>query len=303
MVAILIGSGLGVLIGHRLPQRTRDTVTDALGLVTLVIGALSIVALTSEAFADSVGAAAPLLIVLGALVIGGIIGSLLQIELRLEQVGSWLQRKLSRKGESESADKRGRFVEGFVDASLVFCIGPLAILGALNDGLGLGIEQLALKSTLDGFASLAFAASLGWGVALSALSVGIVQGAFTILGALVGSVLSAALIDAITATGGVLLLGVGLRLLKIKSVPVGDMLPALIVAPLLAAAVALFMGTSAGAAGGHLAERLCGCLPSRADPVGDRHGQLAGLANRVVWLASAATSSCRLERATVGWVE
>ena len=242
MVAILIGSGLGVLIGHRLPQRARDTVTDALGLVTLVIGALSIVALTSTAFSDSVGTAAPLLIVLGALVIGGIIGSLLQIELRLEQVGSWLQRKLSRTGKSESADKRKRFVEGFVDASLVFCIGPLTILGALNDGLGLGIEQLVLKSTLDGFASLAFAASLGWGVALSALSVGVVQGAFTILGALVGSVLSAALIDAITATGGVLLLGVGLRLLKIKSVPVGDMLPALIVAPLLAAAVALFMG-------------------------------------------------------------
>ena len=242
MVAILIGSGLGVLIGHRLPQRTRDTVTDALGLVTLVIGALSIVALTSTAFSDSVGTAAPLLIVLGALLIGGIIGSLLQIEFRLEQVGSWLQHKLSRKSAGDSDDKRKRFVEGFVDASLVFCIGPLAILGALNDGLGLGIEQLALKSTLDGFASLAFAASLGWGVALSALSVGIVQGAFTILGALVGSVLSAALIDAITATGGVLLIGVGLRLLKIKSVPVGDMLPALIVAPLLAALVALFMG-------------------------------------------------------------
>ena len=242
MVAILIGSGLGVLIGHRLPQRTRDTVTDALGLVTLVIGALSIVALTNTAFSDSVGTAAPLLIVLGALVIGGIIGSLLQIELRLEQVGSWLQHKLSRKSAGDSDDKRKRFVEGFVDASLVFCIGPLAILGALNDGLGLGIEQLALKSTLDGFASLAFAASLGWGVALPALSVGIVQGAFTILGALVGSVLSAALIDAITATGGVLLIGVGLRLLKIKSVPVGDMLPALIVAPLLAALVALFMG-------------------------------------------------------------
>ena len=242
MVAILIGSGLGVLIGHRLPQRTRDTVTDALGLVTLVIGALSIVALTSTAFSDSVGTAAPLLIVLGALLIGGIIGSLLQIEIRLEQAGSWLQRKLIRKSSGDSDDKRKRFVEGFVDASLVFCIGPLAILGALNDGLGLGIEQLALKSTLDGFASLAFAASLGWGVALSALSVGIVQGAFTIVGALVGSVLSAALIDAITATGGVLLIGVGLRLLKIKSVPVGDMLPALVVAPLLAAFVALFMG-------------------------------------------------------------
>jgi hypothetical protein len=242
MVAILIGSGLGVLIGHRFPQRTRDTVTDALGLVTLVIGALSIVALTNTAFSDSVGTAAPLLIVLGALLIGGIIGSLLQIELRLERVGGWLQRKLIRKSAGDSDDKRKRFVEGFVDASLVFCIGPLAILGALNDGLGLGIEQLALKSTLDGFASLAFAASLGWGVALSALSVGIVQGAFTILGALVGSVLSAALIDAITATGGVLLIGVGLRLLKIKSVPVGDMLPALVVAPILAALVALFMG-------------------------------------------------------------
>ena len=242
MVAILIGSGLGVLVGHRFPQRTRDTVTDALGLVTLVIGALSSVALTNTAFSDSVGTAAPLLIVLGALLIGGIIGSLLQIELRLERVGSWLQHKLSRKSSGDSDDKRKRFVEGFVDASLVFCIGPLAILGALNDGLGLGIEQLALKSTLDGFASLAFAASLGWGVALSALSVGIVQGAFTILGALVGSVLSAALIDAITATGGVLLIGVGLRLLKIKSVPVGDMLPALIVAPILAAFVALFMG-------------------------------------------------------------
>jgi hypothetical protein len=242
MVAILIGSGLGVLIGHRFPQRTRDTVTDALGLVTLVIGALSIVALTSTAFSDSVGTAAPLLIVLGALLIGGIIGSLLQIELRLERVGGWLQRKLIRKSAGDSDDKRKRFVEGFVDASLVFCIGPLAILGALNDGLGLGIEQLALKSTLDGFASLAFAASLGWGVALSALSVGIVQGAFTILGALVGSVLSAALIDAITATGGVLLIGVGLRLLKIKSVPVGDMLPALVAAPILAALVALFMG-------------------------------------------------------------
>lgn len=243
MVAILIGSGLGVLIGHRLPQRTRDTVTDALGLVTLVIGALSLVALTSTAFSESVGKAAPLLIVLGALVIGGIIGSLLQIELRLERVGGWLQRKLNRSNGIEDGDKRHRFVEGFVDASLVFCIGPLAILGALNDGLGLGIEQLALKSTLDGFASLAFAASLGWGVALSALSVGIVQGAFTLTGALVGSVLSTALIDAITATGGVLLIGVGLRLLKVKSVPVGDMLPALLIAPILAALVAVFIGS------------------------------------------------------------
>jgi len=232
VVAILIGSALGVLIGHRLPERTRGTVTDAMGLVTLVIGALNVVALLDEPFKEAAGA--PLLVVLGALLIGGIVGSLLNIEHRLEQFGGWLQARLGR-GKDDSS--RGRFVEGFVDASLIFCIGPLAILGSLSDGLGQGIDQLALKSILDGFGSLAFAASLGWGVAASALSVGIVQGLFTILGALLGSFLAAALISSITATGGVLLIGVGLRLLRIKAVPVGDMLPALVVAPLLTALV------------------------------------------------------------------
>jgi uncharacterized membrane protein YqgA involved in biofilm formation len=115
----------------------------------------------------------------------------------------------------------------------VFTIGPLAILGALSDGLGQGIEQLATKSILDGFASLAFAASLGWGVALSAIPVGIWQGLLTIVAFAVGSVVSAPLISALTATGGVLLLGVGLRLLQIRMVAVGNMLPALIVAPIL----------------------------------------------------------------------
>jgi uncharacterized membrane protein YqgA involved in biofilm formation len=128
-------------------------------------------------------------------------------------------------------------VEGFVDSSLVFCIGPLAVLGALSDGLGQGIDELTLKATLDGFASIAFAASLGWGVAASALSVGAWQGLLTVLAVLLGSVMSDALIASVTATGGVLLLGVGLRLLSIKAVPVGDMLPALIVAPVLTAGV------------------------------------------------------------------
>jgi uncharacterized membrane protein YqgA involved in biofilm formation len=124
----------------------------------------------------------------------------------------------------------------------VFCIGPLAILGSLSDGLGQGIDQLALKSTLDGFASLAFAASLGWGVAASALAVGVWQGTLTILGALLGEFMSAALIASLTATGGVLLLGVGLRLLHLRQVPVGDLLPALLVAPLLTAAVVAVRG-------------------------------------------------------------
>lgn len=122
-------------------------------------------------------------------------------------------------------------------ASLVFCIGPLTVLGSLSDGLGRGIEQLALKSTLDGFASLAFAASLGWGVAASAISVAVVQGSLTVLGALLGDLLPEAQIAAVTATGGVLLLGVGLRLLAVKAVPVGDLLPALLAAPVLTALV------------------------------------------------------------------
>lgn len=237
VIAILVGASLGVLIGHRLPERTRRTVTDALGLVTLVIGALNIASLLDDSYREAVGEGATLLIVLGALLIGGIAGSLLRIEERLESAGGWLQRTFQRSGGSES---HRTFVEGFVDASLVFCIGPLAILGPLSDGLGRGIDQLALKSTLDAFASLAFAASLGWGVAASAIAVGVWQGLITVLAVVLGSLLSAALIASITATGGVLLLGVGLRLLHIRQVAVGDLLPALVVAPLLTLLVSAF---------------------------------------------------------------
>lgn len=235
VVAIVVGASLGVLIGHRLPERTRRTVTDALGLVTLVIGGLNIVALTNDAYVEAVGSGGTLLVVLGALLIGGIAGSLLRIEERLESFGAWLQSRFRRGTGSEG---RARFVEGFVDSSLIFCIGPLAVLGALSDGLGQGIDQLALKSTLDGFASLAFAATLGWGVAASAIAVGLWQGLLTVLAVLLGAFMSGALIASLTATGGVLLLGVGLRILHIRQVPVGDLLPALIVAPLLTALVA-----------------------------------------------------------------
>ena len=133
----------------------------------------------------------------------------------------------------DGTDKPNTFVEGFVTASLVFCVGPLAILGSLSDGLGLGINQLALKSVMDGFTSIAFAASLGWGVAASALVVGVYQGTLTLLGWGLGSVLSAAQIALLTATGGLLLVGIALRLLRIRQVPVGDLLPALLVAPIL----------------------------------------------------------------------
>lgn len=239
MAAIVVGSGIGVVVGGRLPQRTRDLITQALGLVTLVVAAINVLALSEAAWIADVGATAPLLIVLGSVVIGGVIGSLLRIEDRAEALGGWLQRRVSKEPDGRG---RARFIEGFVDASLLFCIGPLAILGALSDGLGQGLDQLALKSVIDGFASIAFAATLGWGVAFSALAVGVVQGLFTLLGVVVGSVLAASAIASITATGGVLLIGLSLRLLGISRLPVADLLPALVIAPLLTLAVVAVRG-------------------------------------------------------------
>ena len=228
--AVLLGSGIGVLIGHRLPPRTRDVVTDALGLVTLLIAGLSAAAVLDTDLVGAVGRGAPVLIVLGSVLIGGIVGSALRIEDRLERLGRQLQSRLS--GGAADAERR-RFVEGFVSASLVFCVGPLTVLGSISDGMGNGADQLYVKSALDGFASVAFAASLGWGVAASALVVLVVQGTLTLSGFLVGEILAAAPLAALTATGGLLLAGVALRLLRIRPVPVGDLLPALVVAPLL----------------------------------------------------------------------
>lgn len=239
VATVLVGSGIGVLLGHRLPQRTRDVVTDALGLVTMLIAALSTAAVLDKALVAAVGSSAPVLIVLGALLVGGIAGSLLRIEDRLEGVGGSVLKIFARRGGGLGAS-RERFVEGFVTASLVFCVGPLMVLGSLQDGLGRGIDQLALKATLDGFASIAFAASLGWGVAASAVTVAVVQGSLTLAGWLLGDVMTVAQISGLTATGGLLLVGVSLRLLRIRQVPVGDLLPALVVAPLLVTLVSAY---------------------------------------------------------------
>ena len=230
VATVLLGAGLGVLLGHRLPARTRDVVTDALGLVTLLIAAGSAVAVVDPDLVRLVGSSAPMLIVLGAVVTGGIIGSLLRLESRVESLGGWLQARLSRGAGSV---ERHRFIEGFVVSSLVFCTGPLTILGSLNDGLGRGADELFLKSALDGFAAIAFAASFGWGVAASALTVLVVQGGLTIVGVVLGDVLPDAHVAALTATGGLLLVGVALRLLRIREIPVADLLPALVLAPVL----------------------------------------------------------------------
>ncbi len=228
VVTVLLGAGLGVLLGNRLAVRTRDVVTDALGLVTLLIAMVSAFAVTDPALSSYVGSSAPMLIVLGSLVLGGIVGSLLRLEARVEGLGGWLQSRLA--GDRGSVE-RHRFIEGFVVSSLIFCTGPLTILGSLSDGLGLGADQLFLKATLDGFAAIAFAASFGWGVAFSAFTVLAVQGGLTVLGLLLGDVLPEAHLAALTATGGLLLVGVALRLLRVREIPVADLLPALLIAP------------------------------------------------------------------------
>ena len=254
IATVVVGALLGMAIGHRFPDRTRSVVTDCLGLTTLLMAGLSVVSVTDRALSDATGSGAPVLIVLGSLLVGGITGSLLRIGDRLEalagSVEAWFARRSPALADTDDVaappqgggatapatvgtTAREKFIEGWLGASLLFCVGPLTILGSLSDGLGRGIDQLLLKSVLDGFAALAFASTFGVGVLLSAVSVAVVQGTLTVVGVLLGSVLPEAHILALTATGGLLLAGIGLRLLRIKDVPVADMLPALIVAPLL----------------------------------------------------------------------
>lgn len=226
VATVLAGSALGVTLGHRLPKRVSDTVTDGLGLVTLLVAGLQAARVT--ALEPALGRTT-VLMVLGALLLGGVLGALLRVQDRLEGLGEAIRRRV---GAAE-----GSFVDGFVLASLLFCVGPLTILGTLQDGLRGDVELLAVKSALDGFAALAFASTLGWGVAASVLVIVVYQGTLTAVAAYGGELLSAPVVDSITAVGGLLLVAVALRLLRVREIPVGDLLPALLLAPLLTVAI------------------------------------------------------------------
>jgi len=234
ILTIVIGGALGVFIGAKISEKLRNLVTDVLGCVTIISAADALSAYWDVELQESMPKGWVILVVIFSLLVGALIGSALAIEDRLEFLGNKLKSRFSKNGSSN-------FVEGFVSASLIFAIGPLAILGSISDGMGTGIDQLVLKSTLDGFAALAFAASLGWGVALSALPVGIYQFAWTAVGLFLGAILTYYQVAAMTAVGGILLIGISLRLLRIKQIAVGNLLPALALAPLFALAAHQFV--------------------------------------------------------------
>lgn len=226
VVAVLLGSSLGMLFGSRLPDRLKNTVTAGLGLFTASIG----IAMFLESEES--------LVVLGGLLIGALLGEWWKIEEGLANLGVWLE---ARFGGSSNAEESNRFVRGFLTASLLFCIGPMTILGSIQDGLTGDYSLLAIKSVLDAFASLAFASTLGLGVAFSALTVLIFQGGISLLAAQLNAFITEPMMIEMTAVGGVMLIGLAISsLLEIKKIRVGSFLPALAVTPLIVYLLSLF---------------------------------------------------------------
>ena len=213
IATVLVGTTVGAVAGSRFPERIRETVMGSLGLLTAAVGVREILP-TSEF---------PL--VLAAVLVGAVIGELLRIEGGFQALGERLQRLFA--GE----DGDSRFGEGFIIASLVFCVGPLTIVGSIEDGLG-DPELLLVKSGLDGFASIAFAAVYGWGVGLSIIAIAVIQGGLALTAGTLDGVLTDPMLDALGAAGGILLLGISLRLLDLKQIRVANLLPAVVLAPL-----------------------------------------------------------------------
>jgi uncharacterized protein len=228
IVAVLIGSLVGITVGNRLPERIHQTVVHGLGLVVLVLG-MDLALRTQNP-----------LIVLSSIVVGGILGEWWNIDGGLKRVGAWLEARFNK---SAAGDEEGsaRFIRGFVTASLVFCVGPLTILGSIEDGLRGDFRLLAIKSMLDGFAALAFSSSLGIGVAFSVITILVYQGALSLLAAQAQSILSADMQTEMFAVGGVIMLGLSVSsLLELKEIRVANFLPALLLAPLVVAILAVF---------------------------------------------------------------
>lgn len=224
IATVFIGGTLGCLLGSRLPERVRQTVVTGLGLFTLAYG-ISMFIKTQNA-----------IVVVLSLLIGIVLGEWWNIEKGLNNLGTWLEVKVLNSTD-ESSQKR--FIKGFLTASLLFCVGPMAILGSMQDGLTGDYQLLVVKSILDGFAALAFAASMGVGVLFSIIPVFLYQGGITLLAVQAQSFFSEAMITEMSAVGGVILLAIGIGgLLELKPIRTANFLPALVLAPLFVALLA-----------------------------------------------------------------
>lgn len=212
VAAILFGGIIGLLFGKALPDKMKNTIIQGIGLAVILIG-LSMAMKTNEA-----------LVVIASLVLGGIIGELIDIEYQLEKCGNWMARK------SSKGDGGSNFTKGFVSASLMYCVGAMAIMGALESGLKGQHDILFAKSMLDGISSIVLASSMGIGVLVSALPVLIYQGGITLLAVFLQGVLTDAVVAEMSATGGLLIVGIGINLLGIMEIKVGNLLPGIIMA-------------------------------------------------------------------------
>ena len=216
---VLVGGLLGTVLGDRLSERIREQVVRGVGLFTLAMGVRFALDTTS------------LLYVLGSILLGGILGSLAGIDRRLNALGDALERRFAH------PDRPSTVSEAFVTASIVFCVGPLTFLGSIQNGLSGDASLLTIKSVLDGVTAIALAATLGWGVLLSIAVILLYQGGLALGASTLAGLLSELQLREMSAVGGLLILGVGLKLLSIRDVKVADFLPAILVAPLLVAIV------------------------------------------------------------------
>ena len=225
IATVIIGGIIGLIFGARIPDRLKFTVISSMGLFVIAMG-LQMFLKTENP-----------LIVLGALLIGTLLGEWMKIEDGLQNLGKYLEQRFSKEGD----DGSNKFVRGFLTASLLFCVGPMTILGSIQDGLTGDYNLLAVKSVLDGFAALAFASTLGVGVMFSTIIILVYQGGISLLAAQLDTIITPSMMNELTATGGVILLGLAISsLLEIKKIRVGNMLPGLLVAPLIVWVLSLF---------------------------------------------------------------
>jgi uncharacterized membrane protein YqgA involved in biofilm formation len=223
IATVLLGGLLGSLLGNRLPDKMRQTVVSGLGLVTAVVGIQ--MALGTQ----------NILLIMGSVLIGAILGEWWDIDARLEALGRWIEARVGNRAAASAGE--GSIARAFVTASLVFCVGPLTILGSIQDGLTGDYSLLAIKSMLDGFAALAFSATMGPGVILSILTVAVVQGGISLAAMGFGGALGEVTrqtpwVIEMTAAGGVLIIGIALILLDLRRIRVANLLPSILIAPI-----------------------------------------------------------------------